>query len=80
MTYSKFKYNDGQEMRQGDRVELKRRFKRKEKGIVTFVFDPDREIVPNGNNEFGFAVSLESGVDIWAGGPPGDELVLLERS
>ena len=52
----------------GDEVIVRRAFRKQSSGVVNYVFDPSRPIIPNDENEYGFSIILTNGNEIWCGG------------
>ena len=71
-------YVDGSLVRLGDRVEVRRTFRKSLTGVVTYCYD-ETQPVSREVNDYGFSVALSNGKERWYGGAPEAELVLVAR-
>jgi len=55
-------------IRVGDRVSVKRFLRRPLVGIVSHVHDRSLPIAPNGENDYGFTVTIDDDQFLWFGG------------
>ncbi|MES9904942.1 MAG: hypothetical protein ABW168_19985 [Sedimenticola sp.] len=72
------KYVSGELVKVGDIVEVREYFWKKYRGCVVYVYDPEKPILPRGDNEYGISIRLDNGCELW-GGDPGKEVTFLER-
>jgi len=70
------RYQNGELVKVGDQVCIRRVFRRRIVGTVTYVYDPSIPLsVPSGSNEYGFSVKVSNEREIWFGGTRNIELI-----
>lgn len=72
------RYGDGQLVMEGDEVEVRRWLRRPLSGRVVFVYDADRP-VEREVNDYGVAIRLSDGSEIWCGFALDTRLTLKRR-
>lgn len=71
------KYKSGEIVLLGDAVKIKRLLRRPIKGVVTKVYDPDKDSPPRGDNDYGIGIELDDGSYLW--GIPDKTTFLIGR-
>lgn len=65
-------------MKVGDKVFIKRRFLPAIKCEVSYVYDPGKDSVLKGDNEYGFTLKLPNGKYRWYGCMPSGHIVVID--
>jgi len=68
-----------EDVRKGDHVTIKRRLLPNLKGLVIYVYDPEKEIIPQGDNEYGFTIELSEGKYRWYDQHAPEDVLLISR-
>jgi hypothetical protein len=73
------RYHNGDIIKQGDRVSLRRSLRPDLVGQVIYVYDPMKPFIPTGENEYGFSVRLADNRERWYGGEDASVRLLARR-
>ena len=68
-----------EQVRVGDKVLIRRRFRKPLSGIVTHVYDPSKPSPPRGENDYGVAIQIGDNKYCCILGQPPENIQLLER-
>lgn len=58
-----FKTNE--EVKFGDNVEIKRFLRSKMKGIVVYIYDPNKPSIPRGENPIGYSIKINNNRELF---------------
>lgn len=73
------RYENGEPIKIGDEVVVKRRFGRPP-GVVTHVYDPAKPSPPNSDNDYGVTVALASGEYVFTSHNHDIQIILVGRA
>lgn len=80
MTMNAFHYENGEIVRVGDRVDVRRIMRRPARGVVVAVYDPSIPSPPKGINEYGVTIQLSENEYLFTSNNPDPRVKLIERA